>query len=370
MGWVGWGKASLLRLLALAAGLFFVWCEAEGTYEFLLSQQPQHVVDFAVRAGTGFAAALGLLPLCAGHAVKNRQWSIAIACWLAVPIAMAVVYYAAIQRSGGAADQIEAERLRQSRAGTLAARTERDATENWETAREAATGECASGRGSKCIEAETKRDAAWGAVLKARGNLRDTPATQPASGERRVVAALAPFLVVTEDQVRLYQPMLIPVGISVLATVFLTAAILLHTPPMPWSLRCTAPAKRMGRRSDVIDGEVISETTTAPLTPVANSPLTLLTRVMVQLTEMLELGAPNDEVEIEDLYDAHAARHPGLSPNQFIECAHQFCCAANLTTRTQGDKFFIQGVRLTERGNGPLKVMTGQDKGAPWRPRR
>jgi hypothetical protein len=45
--------------------------------------------------------------------------------------------------------------------------------------------------------------------------------------------------------VRLYQPMLIPVGISMLASVFLTIAMLLHTPPMPrpWQRRSAPPPK-------------------------------------------------------------------------------------------------------------------------------
>jgi len=46
---------------------------------------------------------------------------------------MAVVYYAANQRTGGGADQQEVERLRASRAGSLAARTEQDATTTWDT---------------------------------------------------------------------------------------------------------------------------------------------------------------------------------------------------------------------------------------------
>jgi hypothetical protein len=45
------------------------------------------------------------------------------------------------------------------------------------------------------------------------------------------VVAFLPFL--TEDQVGLYQPMLIPIGISILASVFLTISMVLHTPPMP-----------------------------------------------------------------------------------------------------------------------------------------
>jgi hypothetical protein len=345
---MGWGLAILLRLIALMAGCFFIWCEAEGTYEFLLAQQ-QHA-DFVVRAGTGFAVALGLLPMYAGRAVNGRQWGIATACWLAVPVVMAVVYYAAIQRTGGAADQAEVERLRMTRAGTLAAKTEAEASKSWEDARDAARAECASGpvnqqRGHKCLEAEAKRDAAWAGVLAARDELRKAPETKPDSGARRVVAFL-PFL--NEAQVRLYQPMLIPVGISILASVFLTIATLLPTPPMPQLWQRRAAETRI--EPDVID--VRPEPVSAPATkPRLVHDRALAARVVSELTHMLEPSAASDEIEIEDLFNAHAARYRAVTPEQFIDYAHEFCKAAKLRTRRLGDQVFIRGVKLVEQPN-------------------
>jgi hypothetical protein len=344
---MGWGVAILLRLVALAAGCFFVGCEAVGTYEFLRSQQLNHEVDYVVLAGTGFAVALGLLPAYASYAFKHRQRGIATACWLAVPLVMSVVYYAAIQRTGGAADQAEVERLRMTRAGTLAARTEKDARASWETMRDAARTECTSGpvnqqRGHKCLEAEGKRDAAWAAVLKARKDLKDAPETKPDSGPRRVVAVLS-FL--TEEKVRLYQPMLIPIGISILASVFLTMAMLLHTPPMPrpWQRRTPAEARI---KPDVIDvkPEAVSAPTRAK--PRLVHDRTVAAWVITELTHMLTPSAATDEIEIEDLFNAHAARHRAVTPEQFIDYAYEFCKAAKLRTRKLGDRVFIRGVRL------------------------
>jgi hypothetical protein len=345
---MNWGAAMLLRLVALAAGLFFIYCEADGTYEFLVSQQPRHAIDFVVLAGTGFAVALGLLPMYAGHAFKHRQWGIAFACWLAVPIVMAVVYYAAIQRTGGGADQAEVERLRTTRTGTLTARTEKEATKSWEDARDAAKTECATGRGRKCTDAETKRDAAWAAVVQARTELSKTPETAPDSGARRVVAFL-PFL--TEAQVRLYQPKLIPVGISMLASVFLTIGMLLHTPPMPrpwqrWRRPPSAPAMID------IEPEPNVPTFRPPKRPklVTSSPEGAGSIPKI-LHEILEPAGGSRRIEIKDCHDGYAARcraegKRAVPPLQFIDTVKEFCRRAGIKTKTEGDRFYLVGVQL------------------------
>jgi hypothetical protein len=355
---MSWGIAILLRLFAFAAGIFFIYCEAVGTYEFQLSQQLNREVDYIVLAGTGFAIALGLLPMYAGHAVRNRQWGIAVACWLAVPIVMTVVYYAAIQRTGGGADQLEAERLRQSRAGTLAAKTEQDATTTWETARDAAKVECASGRGRKCVEAEGKRDHAWGEVTKAREELKHTPETRPASGESRAVAIL-PFL--TEGQVRLYQPMLIPVGISILAAVFMSISVLLHTPPMPrpWQrwrnwLNWPSPSRPAG----VIDLEPIEPAKEAPSFKMQAPQRPKLVASSSEgagsipkiLHAMLE-PAVGSNVEAQECHAGYAAQclaegKRAVPPVQFVDPLVQFCGRAGIRTKAVGARFYLLDVEL------------------------
>jgi hypothetical protein len=84
------------------------------------------------------------------------------------------------------------------------------AYEEWQQASAAAVDECKSGRGSKCLDAETKRDRGWLILQNSRDDLIKAPTVHPDSGAKRA-AALLP---ITKDQVRLYQPMLIPVGIA------------------------------------------------------------------------------------------------------------------------------------------------------------
>lgn len=345
---MSWAVTILLKVVAFALGLFFLGCEADGTFEFLRSQQ--HGIDFVVLAGTGFAVALGLLPMYAGRAAKNSQWGIAIGCWLAVPIVMGVVYYAAIQRTGSPADQAEIDRLRTTRTGTLALRTEQDATASWEGARNAADRECQSGpvrqqRGPKCLEAEGKRDAAWAAVLRAREDLRNTPETKPDSGARRVVAFL-PFL--TESQVRLYQPILIPVGMSVLTSLFFSIAMLLKSPPMPrlWSGRQEAPLPeyempmfrpQMPQRPKLV---------TLNAEPTAGS-------IPKILNGILEPSCGR-RVEIEECHNGYAAQcriegKRAVMPAHFVDPLKQFCRRAGIRTRIIGDRFYLLDVQLVVR---------------------
>ena len=63
--------------------------------------------------------------------------------------------------------------------------------------------------------------------------MRKTPETTPDPGASRF-AALVPWI--TEAQVRLYQPMLIPLGMTLLMMLFANIAVTLKTPamPQPW----------------------------------------------------------------------------------------------------------------------------------------
>jgi hypothetical protein len=224
--------------------------------------------------------------------------------------------------------------LRTTRTGTLTAKTEAAATKTWEDARDAAKTECTSGpvkqqRGPKCLEAEGKRDTAWTAVLAARKELAKTPETKPDSGARRVVAFL-PFL--TKAQVRLYQPMLIPIGISILASVFLTIAMLLHTPPMPrpWQRRPAPPAGK---------------------TPVVTSSPDGAGSIPKILHQILEPTSSSRRVEIKACHDGYAAQcraegKRAVPPLQFIDPVKEFCRRAGIRTKTEGDRFYLLGVQL------------------------
>lgn len=207
----------LWRYAALAVGLVCVGCEAWGVYDFL--QQEQKGWNYIVVAGVVVAAGAGLLPLFAEQARAQGRGRLAITFWLALPLAMAFVLMAAIQRTGGAADFAFQERERAERNRELHERSEREATEALPIARQAAITECASGRGKRCLEAEGKVSAAEDRIAAARSALARATASHQEDPLARRIVRVAPFL--TVDQVRLYQPLFLPFLMSLFGALFL-----------------------------------------------------------------------------------------------------------------------------------------------------
>ena len=193
-----------------------------GTYEYLMKDQGSF--NYIVKAGCGVTIGTALLPVFAGMAWRARKYARALLLWLIFPFAVGVVFFAAIDRTGGTADLAQQQRAKDARARTLAEKTEKEATAAHATATEAAGAECSVGppgknRGNKCLEAEGKRDAAQGRLDGARAVLLKAPVKEtdpwpnasPHTGDR-----------ITEEQVRLYRPLFLPLVLSILAGVFLS----------------------------------------------------------------------------------------------------------------------------------------------------
>lgn len=219
----------LWRYLALTGGLFCVGCETWGTYDFLAKDQGGW--NYIVAGGVAVALIAGLLPAFAEHAGASGRRALKIGCWLALPLALVFIFMAAIQRTGGAADAAQQARVRAERERSLAERSEVEATEALKPARAAAATECASGRGKRCLEAETKVQAAQDRIDAARRVLAAAPVQLDDPLARRLVLLL-PFL--SQEQVRLYQPLLLPILLSIFGAVLL--AIGSRAPEAPGSV--------------------------------------------------------------------------------------------------------------------------------------
>ena len=95
-------KPSPLGFTFLALGVFFTTVEVWGTYDFFLRDQGEF--NYIVLAGCGVALACAFLAPAADTAWRNGwYWGAGLAL-LALPLALAVIVYAGVQRTGGAAD--------------------------------------------------------------------------------------------------------------------------------------------------------------------------------------------------------------------------------------------------------------------------
>jgi hypothetical protein len=137
------------------------------------------------------------------------------------------VFSSAVSRTGGSADNSEAQRIKNERALDMARKTEAEATEALANATAEAKKECntgsGTGRGKKCDGAEDKRDEAAKRVDAARATINgiNNPRHDPWFSR-------APALtrgMVTEEQMRTYWPLLYPLVVSLAAGILLAFGV-------------------------------------------------------------------------------------------------------------------------------------------------
>src|SRR5262245_10608277 len=131
MNWwmeLGW------RLAALGLGAYLTYCEVTGTYEYLMKDQGSF--NYIVKAGVGITIGSAFLPVFAGMAWRAGKWLRAFGIWMLFPLAIVFIFAAAIERTGGAADLAQRDRVKAERARKLAEKTEAEATAALATAME------------------------------------------------------------------------------------------------------------------------------------------------------------------------------------------------------------------------------------------
>jgi len=367
----------LFRAAALALGVFLTYCETSGTYEYLMKDQGSF--NYIVKAGCGVTIGTALLPVFAGMAWRAGKRARAASLWLIFPLAVGVVFFAAIDRTGGTADLAQQQRTKDARARALAERTETEATATLTTATEAASTECNSGppekrRGAKCLEAESKRDAAQRRVDAARAALLTAPVKETDPLAERIAAYTGDRI--TEEQVRLYRPLFLPLVLSILAGVFLSLGAHMDMPPaaggtsapnglrklpLPrWWLRRGTARPALPVRGDVPAGPAAPDreapatgpagvTYSAPPQPiVVDQPKA--GNVPDIMADLLK-PAKGRRVEIGSVFKAYAARCDasgvrGLVPAEFIGPAQRFCGECGIRTRISGERIYLLDVRL------------------------
>lgn len=205
-------RPTALGCICLIAAIIAAALEVGGVLEYVLDQK----ISLALIGAYCFcAAAVPALPAIAElcwRMGRYRDWGIA---WCALLIGLLVVVTSTMQRTGHATDAAQQARERAERAKIVAERMEADALRDYRDAQAAALREC-DVRAKKCLEAEAKAATLRQALLDARTKLVAAPVEQSDPLARR----LAAFFPVSEDQVRLIQPLFVPFLISLLSALF------------------------------------------------------------------------------------------------------------------------------------------------------
>ena len=260
----------VLRLGALALGLYLAWCELSGTYDYFMADQNQ-IFNYIVKMMLGVTAFTAMAPALMSAAWAARRFGTLFFMVLALPLAVAIVFSAAVSRTGGSADNSEAQRIKNERALDLARKTETEATDALANATAEAKKECntgsGTGRGKKCEEAEAKRDKAADKVDAARATINgiNNPRKDPWFSR---AAALSEGRV-TEEQMRTYWPLLYPLVVSLAAGILLAFGVHSGRRPAPQPAPMRAPRERKPwgfRKAEPRVTEVAAPAAESPIT--------------------------------------------------------------------------------------------------------
>lgn len=201
---------------AIAGGVALTAIEVYGAVSYLVSQaQP----NYLVAGGAVVTIAAAGLPILAGRCWRGGRWLLAGLLWLAMVPALSVILCAAVERTGGAKDagdrdrQATAQRIGLAREAVANAKAVADADES------AAKAECASGRKQKCLGLEARADKSRERLETARTKLAQAGVVP----KDPMASRLAAVLPVSEAAIALYQPLVLPLAISITGLLLIAA---------------------------------------------------------------------------------------------------------------------------------------------------
>jgi hypothetical protein len=230
---------SKCALVAIVGGVALTVIEVIGAVGYLVHQnQPRYLIA----GGAVVTIAAAGLPILAGRCWRNGRWLLATFLWVAMVPALSVIFTAAVERTGGARDGANRDRQAIAQRIELTRSAEKEAKAVADSDELAAKAECArapkgadpNGPACKSLEARAEKSRQR---LKA---ARDDVAQAGVVPTDPMASRIAAVLPVSEAAISLYQPLVLPLSISALGLLLITAGA--HQP-----MRRKAK-KRRGRR--------------------------------------------------------------------------------------------------------------------------
>jgi hypothetical protein len=221
---VGYGEAfDLLQmgLVAIAGGIALTAIEIVGAVSYLTSQSSP---SYLVAGGALITAVAAIVPILAARCSQARRYFLALLLWGSMIPALSLVFSAAVERTGSARDEANRDRQVIAQKIELARSAERDAKAVADADEAKAVAECSraakgSPRGPLCTAAEGRADTSRQRLQTA----RDAVASAGVVSKDSQAVRLAAILPVSEESVALYQPIVLPVAISVLGLLLISA---------------------------------------------------------------------------------------------------------------------------------------------------
>ena len=341
---------AIARLTAVILGGWLAYTEATGTYEYYIAEHGE--LNYIVKAAVGTALASVILPYFMHKKLKQRQHVLALGILVGFLLSVAVVFNAAVHRTGTIADKAEAERKQQKRQLKAAEANVKDIEGAASTDKKLVEGECKSGVGKECKRLAGESKGTLQQTIELRKKLADTKEPTEDGTARRL--SLMTGGVVSEEQMKMFQPLLLPISVSFLAGLLITLGLDMEHPSAP-------RPERKPRRWPWSKRE--EEPKVEPQTPSKATEPALVPSQIVD-AEIAE-GDPGTFLS--------TSLKPGEAVKEDDVClAYELWCAANGCTPIPREKFKIAFVMLCKhsgfrRSRGKVYGMqlVGQAKANP-----
>lgn len=368
----------ILSATALLFGVIFAGCEVFGTYEYLYKDQDG--ITYVVVAGAAIAAAISLLPAWASFAWRGRPW-LSLSIWVIFVVALGSVVASALSRTGSATDIAQERREQIEKTEGQAARAVADAGRRLDFANDAldkanadvienaskksCASNCAALLSAAVVRAEREVEAARIAFDVAKRLEVDAPIGKTDLLSKRI-AALLP---VSEDAVRLYQPLIVPTLTSAMSAVLTALGI--------WGLGCWWNARGASKKQNATlaagseplarssgAASKVEATPLAPAEPVPAVPKAIAAPVEFPETPFEDLNsklatfagnkiirAPGTELSMRDVlvaYQIDCARERvrPLDARSFTRELAMLCQETGVRVRVEGRDAYLVGATL------------------------
>ena len=229
---------------AIAGGIALTAIEVVGAVSYLAGQASP---SYLIAGGALVTVVAAALPLLAARCWRDRRYLLASLLWLALVPALSLIFSAAVERTGGARDEANRDRQAIAQRIELARSAQQDAKAVVDADEAKAAAECSraakgSPRGPLCKAAEERADNSRRRLEAARDAVAQAGVV-PTDPQARRLAAILPGM--TEEAIALYQPLVLPVAISVLGLLLISVGA--HS-PKPKKVKARRGKRKRRRR--------------------------------------------------------------------------------------------------------------------------
>jgi hypothetical protein len=331
------------RVLMVTLGAACIGLEMWGSYEFMWAKY--HAWNYLVAASLMVPLIGGALPAVA---TSSEDWKLKVAAWLATPLALLFIFTVAIERTGSAVDAGEAQRQQNAEAIRIARQEEAEAVEQLKTDKAMVKSNCDI-VGPICKQMKAAQEKTQGKLDAAREVLRENGVETSDSMAKRLAAYL-PFL--TEERVRLYQPVLLPLILAITGPIFLAAG---------FARRKRRPELAV---ASVLRPEPVAEVETepepVPIAPPRRPKPRLIASADTPVGSVLEIVPTVIErgpgrMEFADVFLAYARECKALGktpaqPEAFAPLLQRLCRELRIkTTKTENGSVYLLGVQPKQK---------------------